>query len=278
MFIDTHCHLDMILLFPQQERVLDDKDLPAIGEIITRAQKQQVATIINVGCNIISSYNSLFLAQKFTNVFATVGLHPTECNVGWQKEFAELKELIAKSSQSKLVAIGEIGLDYYHKPYNSQMQKDALMAQIELALSLDLPVSLHVREAGDDILKLIEPYRKNNLRGVMHCFQQSASFAKTATDWGFYLGVDGPIDYPKNQGLRDIFKNVGLQHLILETDAPFLPPQAFRGKPNEPAYVPYIAQALAEIFATSPGVIADVTTQNAEQLFKIANFNHEGNL
>jgi TatD DNase family protein len=266
MLIDTHCHLDMVHLL-QEKQIITAKDLQPIGEIIKRAELQGVTKIINVGCDVASSYNSLYLSENFTNVFATVGIHPTECNVEWKEAFAELVKLIETRPKSKLVGIGEIGLDYYHKPNNPQKQRDAFVAQMELALKLNLPVSIHVRDAADDALKIIEPYAKIGLRGVMHCFQQSAEFAKIATSWGFYLGVDGPVDYPKNQSLRDTFKSIGLKNLLLETDAPFLPPQAFRGKRNEPAYLVNVADTLAKIFNMDRETVAKITSTNAKRLF-----------
>lgn len=265
MIVDTHCHLDVVL-GEVKARLLDTAGLERATTILQRAKLAGVSKFVNVGCDVITSKNSLFLSQKIDEIYCTVGIHPTECNIEWREQVAEIKKMANDCGRAKLVGIGEIGLDFYHKPCNIQKQKDACLAQIELALSLDLPISFHVRDAADEFLRLIEPY-VGQARGVMHCFQQPQYFADIVVAWGYYLGVDGPITYPKNQELRSVIKNIGLDRLVLETDAPFLPPQPYRGKENESAFLVLVVKQLSEMFGISDQEVCAQTTQNAKTLF-----------
>ncbi len=265
MLIDTHCHIDAVI-FQKPRQVMTDEHLVLAKQIVQDAEDLGVTKILNVGCDLQSSANSILLAENFENVFATVGLHPTDCNIDWKAEFLEIKKLFNQKRSAKIVAIGEIGLDFYHKPFNKQNQIDALLAQMDLAFENNLPISFHVRDAADDLLKVIEPFRKD-LRAVIHCFQQSLDFAKVVTGWGFKIGIDGPINYPKNGEMREIVKSIGLQHIVLETDAPFLPPQQFRGKWNHPKNTLIIAQELASLFNLKLEDVAKITSKNAQDLF-----------
>lgn len=274
MIIDTHCHLDVVLGEINTKLLSSlskNSDLSGPAGLIKNAQAAGVAKFINVGCDIITSKNSLFLSEQFEAVYATVGMHPTECNFEWKENVGEIKKLAKNFGRAKLVGIGEIGLDFFHKPYDEQKQKDACLAQIDLALSLNLPVSFHVRDAGDQFLKLVEPFRKE-LRAVIHCFQQDKTFAEVVIDWGFYLGIDGPITYPKNDSLRSIVKSVGLKKILLETDAPFLSPQPLRGKPNQSANLTFVAEEIAKIYDISMEEVAAQTWKNANDLFLLDKF------
>lgn len=271
MLIDTHCHFDAIL--HPGEVLLSNADFPAIIELINRAKLNNVSKFINVGCNTLESVNSLLLSEHFEDIYCSIGIHPTEFNkIDWKDGVAEIKKIYSnRSSKSKLVAIGEIGLDFYHKPFNIQSQQDGFIAQLEFALKNNLPTIIHCREAAEEMLHLLEPYFKD-LRGVLHCFQQNQAVADKFIEHKFMLGIDGPIDYPKNTELRTICKNVGLSNLILETDSPFLPPQHLRGKKNEPANILFIAKCLAEIFETTIEEVSVKTTENATKLFGLNNF------
>ncbi len=272
MFIDTHCHLNIIENKPE-DALLQERDFPLIAQVIDQAKAAGVEIIINVGTSIPESMNSMAIAKRFEHVYATVGIHPCDCqpervrNV--HEGVAELKKLLVTRHQHKIVAIGEIGLDFYHKPFDVARQKDFFKAQIELALEYALPVVVHVREAGEETLRVLEEYIPNGLRGVIHCFAQNLDFAKTVSAWGFYMGIDAPIGYPKNQALRNVCTAIALDHFILETDAPFLPPQQYRGKRNYPAYIPLIAQMLAEVKSVDVAVIEEATTANAKKLFGV---------
>jgi TatD DNase family protein len=211
------------------------------------------------------------LAQHFPSVYATVGIHPEDCNHYGAADVknlrVQLEKMLNDKEPNKIVAIGEIGLDFFHKPYNKERQGDFFKMQIELALSYNLPIVLHIREAADEVLSILETYSGDRLRGVAHCFLQDANFAQKIIDWGFYVGLDAPITYPKNEWLRTLFASLPLERIVLETDAPFLPPQQYRGQQNKPTYIPLIAQALAQIKNIDRSVIEQTTTDNARSLF-----------
>lgn len=240
------------------------------SEIVKRAQDAGVGVIINVGTSLPESLNSVMLAQKFENVYSTVGLHPCDCTSAWKKDFEQIRHLAQHKEENKIVAIGEVGLDFYHKPFDAQRQKDAFKAQIELALEYSLPLSIHVREAGEETLRVLEEYVREIKGAVIHCFSQNADFAQVVLEWGFYVGIDAPIQYPKNQLLRDIVATIPLERIVLETDSPFLPPQAFRGKPNSPEYLPLFVPTIAQLKGVSVEDVERITTENACALFDIS--------
>jgi TatD DNase family protein len=176
---------------------------------------------------------------------------------------------LPKAQELKIVGIGECGLDYHYEGYNKERQFDAFKAQIELALEHDLGLVVHNRDAGDDTLRVLEEYEHNNLRATIHCFSEDLAFARQAIEWGYYLGIGGTVTYPKNNVLREVVTTVGLDHIVLETDAPFLPPQPYRGKQNQPAYIAYIANYIANLLNVSSLEVAEKTTKNARDLFKL---------
>ncbi len=268
MFIDTHCHLN-IMVKKEFNQQLQENHFPIIQDIINKAMDNGVSTIINVGTSLMESKNSIAIAQRFKSVYATVGIHPCDCSESWRDEVKILEKLVKEKEHHKIVAIGEIGLDFYHKPYDQQRQRDAFKAQIELALRYDLGLVIHVRDAGDELLRVLEEYVKEIKAATIHCFAQTLDFAKVVTDWGFYIGIDAPITYPKNEQLREVVRAISIDHLVLETDAPFLPPQQFRGKPNHPSYIPLFAEVIAELKNVSLEQLAQTTTHNAKKLFGI---------
>ena len=267
MFVDTHCHLNMIVK-KEWDAKLKEKDFEKIKEVIKEAKKNKVEKIITVGTNVIESLNSIEIAKRFEGVFACIGIHPCDCKTSWKDDFLKIKELIQNKKDNKIVAIGETGLDFYHKPYDKQRQQDAFNAHIELALENDLPVVIHVRDSAKDILDVLKPY-KNKLNGVIHCFMQDKNFADKVLDWGFYLGINAPITYPKNEWFRDLIVELPLDRILLETDAPFLPPQELRGKQNLPSYIPIFAKVLADLKNIDLLELEKITTNNVKKLFGI---------
>lgn len=266
MFIDTHCHLNMMIKKTFDTPMTPDEFAQA-AVIVDQAYRQGVERIINVGTSAIESINCVELAARNNNVYAAIGIHPNDCTSGWRKDIDELKILLKQRHAQKIVAIGECGMDFHYPDYDIQRQRDAFAAQIELALENNLAIIVHTRDAGDETLRALDNYRKEKLRGVIHCFSETADFAKTAIELGFVLGIGAPIGYPKNNTLREIFKKVDLNHIILETDAPFLPPQALRGKQNSPAYIPRIATELADVRGQALEEIEQATTANAFRIF-----------
>ena len=251
---------------------LENSDLPKARTIIEQAHAADVSIIINVGTRSIENANCVLLAQTFDSVFATVGIHPNDSDT-WQEDFALLKRWVEKKEDNKIVGIGECGMDMHYPDYNLTRQRDAFKAQIELALENDLALVVHSRDAYDETLRILEEYRYNITRATMHCFSYDQAFAKTVTNWDFVLGIGGTVTYPKNNELRAIVQAIDLKHIVLETDAPFLPPQTLRGKQNHPQYIRNIAEYIAQLRDESFDTIAQQTTRNALALFGLNDTN-----
>lgn len=268
MLIDTHCHLNMI--------IKKEFDIPLTAEHISTAQKyinnaahNNVNIIINVGTSLIESINSVTLAQHYPSVYATVGIHPTDCTENWQSDFNELKKLIAADHTKRIVGIGECGIDMYRPGYHLQRQKDAFKAHINLALEQNLALVIHSRNAPHETLTILDEYKKDITRATMHCFSYDTAIAHEIIAMGCMIGIDGPITYKKNDELRSIATHMPLAHIVLETDAPFLAPQIIRGQQNEPQYIKAIADFIAELRDTTLETIATQTTANACKLFNL---------
>lgn len=267
MFIDTHCHLNM-MVEKKVDEALQQHHIDQIGSIISQAHAVGVYKIVNVGTSLAETHNSIMIAQHFPSVFASAGIHPCDTHELWRKDFKDIEKLVAYKERYNIVAIGETGLDYYHQPYNKQRQKDAFKAHIELALAHDLPLVVHVREAADDVLEILSEYAPD-AHGVNHCFCHEKYVADQFISWGWFLGIDGPITYKKNEAFRRLVATLPLEHLILETDAPFLPPQHYRGKKNSPSYIPLFAQTIADLHEISLEELGRITSHNAQQLFAL---------
>lgn len=265
--IDTHCHINTM--------VKDEFDVPLPKNFIERAQPilrqaaaSHVTTIINVGTSLVESTNCILLAKQFDNCFATVGIHPNDISENWGDDLEKLASLLS-DTDNKIVGIGEIGLDYHYPGYNKKLQYTVLKEQIALACKHNLPIVIHTRDANCEVLAILETMRTETMRGVIHCFSEDLAFAKRAIELNFVLGIGGPLTYPKNEELRRVFKEIPLEKIVLETDAPFLPPQAIRGKRNSPASIKLIAQYLAELRGISVEDVAATTTQTARTLFRL---------
>ena len=268
MLIDTHCHINTMVK-QQFDVPLSDEQIAAARIIVQEAHDNQVTTIINVGTSVVESKNCIELAKKYPSIYAAIGVHPTDCTPEWMADIKELKALVKNKTENRIVGIGETGLDRHHPGYNMQRQKDAFKAQIELALEHDLALVVHTRQAPDETLQCLEEYAGHIQRGIIHCFSEDQSFADQVIGWGFALGIGGTITYPKNLYLRDIVCAVSLNNIVLETDAPFLPPQIMRGKQNHPLYIRTIAEYIAHLRQESFETIAQATTKRAMNIFNI---------
>lgn len=268
MLVDTHCHIN-IMIKEQFDVPLSAKDISQAQAIIDDAAHNSVSTIINVGTSIIESHNCIMLAQQYPHVYAAVGIHPNDATSAWQHDMQDLKKMMSKKTDYKIVGIGECGLDFHYPDYNKQQQYDVFKAHIELALEYDLALIIHSRDAYDETLSILEPFKHDIKRGVMHCFSYDNSFAQQVIEWHYLLGIGGTITYPRNEVLRDIVRTVPLEKIVLETDAPFLPPQSMRGKKNHPQYIRAIAEYIAQLKNKSIETIAQTTTANACRLFAL---------
>jgi TatD DNase family protein len=255
-FIDTHSHL-------YSEQFKNDRTI-AINEAIALG----VDTILLP--NISSKYtnNLLQLCNQFPeNCFPMMGLHP--CDVSEENFDSEMQHVEIELATNKYIAVGEIGLDLYWDKTKIEVQKRAFIHQIKLAKKYQIPIAIHVREAFDEAIEIVESLNDNTLRGVFHCFTGSIVEAKRVIDLkDFYLGIGGVVTF-KNSGLDQTIKEISLKNLILETDSPYLAPVPFRGKRNESKYLTKIAEKIAEIKNMTIKEIAEITTANAKKLFHI---------
>lgn len=267
MLIDTHCHINMMVK-KEFDVPLTEHEYTLASDVIDEAAKHAVTKILNVGTSLIESENCLELAKRFNHVYAAIGIHPNDLTDTWKEDLKRLAHYCSQK-QLKIVAIGETGMDKHYPDYNIMRQKDAFKAQIELALAHDLALVVHTRDAAEETIRCLEEYKNQGLRGTIHCFSEDLTFAQTAISWGFVLGIGGTITYPKNNVLRNVVRTVGLEHIILETDAPFLPPQSMRGKQNHPLHIRTIAQFIADELGELFDSVAQKTTKNAEKIFRI---------
>lgn len=271
--IDVHCHLN----FHSFEKDYD--------EVIKSAFKAGVTKIINVGTKIDSSQRAVELAQKYENLYAIVGIHPHHadkpllgCQTG--KRFDWIQQLETLARMPKVVAIGEIGMDYFRYKSNAivspKLQKEVFIKQIELAHKFKLPLQIHNRHAGKDIIDILINHKSYLLNppGMFHCFAGSIEILKQALNLGFYIGFDGNITYSglapgEDTDLKELVKYVPLDRLLTETDSPFLTPEPHRGSRNIPSYAIIVTKAIAQIKNTTFEEIETKTTQNAMELFSL---------
>lgn len=271
MLIDTHCHINM-LVKDDFDSYLTQKQIENAHIIVEESTRCGVTKIVNVGTSFIESINCISLAQKYKNLYATIGIHPNDGTNNWQREIAQFKILLKEKIEKKIVGIGECGIDMYRPGYDLKLQQDLFKAQIELALENNLALVVHSRNAADETLTILEQYKNDITRAVLHCFSYDLAIAQQAVSWGLYLGIDAPITYPKNVELRTIVKTLPLSAMVLETDAPFLPPQELRGKKNHPKHIVDIAQRIADERSESFELVAQETTKNASRLFALGKY------
>ena len=251
-FIDTHVHLD----FPQFQK---DRE-----EVIERAQDAGVFKMIDIGCNLQSSQNAINLTKKYENIFATVGVHPSDIQEYDDKVEKQIFEL---AKQEKVVAIGEVGLDYFHGDKDIEKQKQVFVSQINLAKEFAKPLVIHTREAGEDLLNILK--KEKPLQAVIHCFTENLEFAEEVLAFDYMISFTGIITYPSAEDVCKVVAKIPLKRIMIETDCPFLAPQKYRGKRNEPSFVVEVARKIAEIKDLSFEEVVKTTTKNAEIFFKI---------
>ena len=268
MLIDTHCHLNMMVK-KDFDRLITKKEITQAGDIVQQAYDHQVRYIINVGTSFEESKNCITLSKEYEQVYAVIGLHPNDCNENWRKQIKEFGPLLEQKDVLKIVGVGETGIDRHYKGYNLQRQYDAFKGQIELALHYDIALVVHSRDAYDETLQILDEYSRNSLRAVIHCFSYDQNFADQVISWGFKLGIGGTITYPNNNELRAVVRAINLSDFVLETDAPFLPPQSMRGQKNSPKEIQTIAQYISELRNDSFENIAMQTTSNAKLIFRL---------
>ena len=253
--IDTHAHLD------------DEKFAHDRAAVIERARESGVVKIITMGDSLDSSARSVALAEQFEPVYAAVGIHPEEAQ---PMTAATDDQLAAWAAQEKVVAIGEIGLDYYWEKDEEKraLQRAIFVRQLDLARQLRLPVCIHDREAHGDMMKILKTEGRG-LRGVLHCYSGSWEMAAELLKGDWYFGIDGPLTYKNAAKLPEIVQRLPAERILVETDSPYLSPMPFRGKRNEPAHVLYVAKKAAELRGESLEAFARATRENTRDLYGI---------
>ena len=251
MLIDTHAHLDS----------LDD-----IPGSLARARENGIEKIIAISSDLISSRNTISISEKYGSVFAAVGVHPHAARTADDTVLGEIERL---AGTDKVVAIGETGLDYHYLNSEKDAQIQSLKEHIGIARRVRLPIVIHVRDADPDLIRILKTEKVSDRTGVIHCFTGNFGTAKNYIDLGFYISFSGIVTFKKSEEVRDAAKRIPGDRILIETDSPYLAPVPLRGKTNEPAYVKYVAETIAETRGVSLDEIADMTTGNAERLFKL---------
>ena len=249
-FIDTHCHLDILESTPE-ETIIEAKQ--------AGVQRMVTIAVDEPSLDFVSS-----TVQEFPAVYGSVGFHPHDASKLTKSLLQKIRQLAEE--QHKLIAIGETGLDYHYMNSPAEIQQQAFRKQLQLAVELNLPVILHSREAETDTLNILQEFPVPSL-GVAHSFTSSIEMARTLVEMGWYLGINGIVTFKNAEDLREVVRWLPLEHLLLETDSPFLAPIPFRGKPNKPAHIPAIATFIAELREISLEELAQQTTANAQRLF-----------
>ena len=249
MFIDTHCHIS--------KEDYDDIDLVIKENIDASVDKMIVS-----GCEENAINESIELSKKYDSIYLTIGYHPDQVNVVDDEKLDKLKALL---KTPKVVGVGEIGLDYHYGKEDRYKQIELFEKQLKIAEEFNLPVVIHSRDATEDTINTLKKFK---VKGIMHCFSGSVETAKIYVSMGFLLGIGGVVTF-KNSNLYKVVEEVGLDNIVLETDAPYLAPTPYRGKQNSSKYIPIIAEKISEILGVSVDVVATKTTNNAIKLFDL---------
>ena len=249
MFIDTHCHIS--------KEDYDDIDL-----VIKENLDAFVDKMIVSGCEDNAIDEVIELSKKYDSIYLTIGYHPDQVNVVDDEKLDRIKELL---NTPKVIGVGEIGLDYHYGKENRNKQIELFEKQLKIAEDMNLPVVIHSRDATEDTINTLKKFK---VKGIMHCFSGSVETAKIYVSMGFLLGIGGVVTF-KNSNLYKVVEEVGLDNIVLETDAPYLAPTPYRGKQNSSKYIPIIAEKIGEILGVSVDEVATKTTNNATKLFDL---------
>lgn len=253
MIFDSHAHYDSSQFHEDRE------------ELLNSMKENGVGTILNSGASWKSVTEVVELAEKYPFIYAAVGLHPDEVGDLSEERFEFLKK---QCQHEKVVAVGEIGLDYYWDNESHEVQKEWFVRQLNLARELDLPVIIHSREAAEDTLNIMKDHG-NGLRGVIHCFSYSKELAEEYIKMGFHIGIGGVVTFKNGKKLKEIATSIPLERILLETDCPYLAPEPHRGKRNSSLYIPHIAQEIADLRGITYEEVVAQTEMNARNLFRI---------
>lgn len=254
MLIDSHAHLD-------EDRFDKDRD-----ELIKSLNENGISMVINPGADLPSSIKSVKLSEQYDNIYAAVGVHPHSAD---EMDEGTIEVLKAFGNRKKVVAIGEIGLDFYYDNSPRDIQRKWFKRQMELAKELNLPIIVHSREADQETFDMIKAQSDGNLTGVIHCYSGSVELMKEYIKLGYYISLGGPVTFKNAKTPKEVAKAVPLDRLLVETDSPYLTPEPYRGKRNEPLYVRHVAAMIAELREMTIEEIARATSENTKRLFNL---------
>jgi len=236
-----------------------------LDEVISRALEAGVTHMAVIGFDEPSSARAIRLAEQYEQIYAVVGIHPSDAKSATEASWSVLREQL---KHPKVVALGEIGFDYYHDTSFNDIQRDVFKKQLEIAKEMDMPIVVHMRESVHDTYDMLRD-EGQGLSGVMHCYSGDIDMLQKFLDLGFYIGIDGPVTFKNAHNVHELAKVVPLDRLVIETDGPYLTPAPYRGKRNEPAYVSYIAEKIAEIKKMTYDEVCRITTENGLKLYNI---------
>ena len=254
MLIDSHAHLD-------DPKFNKDRD-----RLIKSLKQNDISLVINVGADVSSSIKSVKLADEYENIYAAVGVHPHSAK---EMDDSTIDVLKAFAKRDKVVAIGEIGLDFHYDNSPRDIQRKWFIEQIKLAKELNMPIIVHSRDADQETFDILKEEADERLKGVLHCYSGSAEMAKDYIDLGFYISLAGPVTFKNARKPKEVAKVVPMDKLLIETDSPYLTPEPHRGKRNEPLYVRHIASMIAELRGMNFEDVGRITSENTKRLFNI---------
>ncbi|KZZ58711.1 hydrolase TatD [Oleiphilus sp. HI0125] len=254
MFIDSHCHLDRLKL---------EKYEGGLADAISAARDEGVSEMLCVAIDLEHIEDVLGAASSFDNIYASVGVHPTS----YEGEEPSVERLLELSKREKVIAIGETGLDYYYSEDKKELQQERFIRHLEASAQCGKPVIVHTRDAKEDTLDIIAKHGDPSVAGVLHCFTEDLDMALRAIELGYYISFSGIVTFKNAVELQDVAKSIPLERMLIETDSPYLAPVPFRGKPNEPKYVPKVAEFIAELRGISVEEVAKKTAENFHALF-----------
>lgn len=254
MIFDTHAHYD-------DEAFDEDRDRVLMG-----LKEAGVGTVLNVGASMASSESTLALTEQYPFVYGSAGVHPSETAELDEEKFQRLCEIL---KDPKILAVGEIGLDYYWEEPEHEIQKKWFLRQLELARQMQLPVIIHSRDAAKDTLDMMKEARAGEIGGVIHCFSYGTEIAREYLNMGFFLGIGGVLTFKNAKKLKEVAAYAPIEQIVLETDCPYMAPTPHRGTRNTSANLPYVVNALAEIKGILPEQVIEITEQNARRLYRM---------
>lgn len=256
MIFESHAHYD-------DEAFDGDREA-----LLSSLRERGIGTVINIGASLAGSEASVKLAERYPFLYAAVGVHPSEIEELNEENFAHLRTLC---SHEKVVAVGETGLDYHYPEPEAALQKEWFERQLLLAREVELPVIVHSREAAKDTLDIMQSLHAGEIGGVVHCFSYTKEMAREYLNMDFYFGIGGVITFKNAKKLKEAVQYIPLEKILLETDSPYLAPEPHRGERNSSLYLPYVAEAIAELRGISVEEVVSVTEENARRLFRVLN-------